>query len=249
MILEAALEQIARQPQPPDLVIQIGDLIDGSGQTPEEARADLGRAVALFDESGLNWTWILGNHDVASCGGQERVLSHLRRPRSYGELVHGDDVLLLLDSAIEEVFGRVDADQQAWLERALDRHRNRRIFVFIHHVFDLSFEDDMYIEGGGAIRALLGGSPAVKAVFMGHAHMNRIETVEGLHEIATGALSAWPLMFRYVEIAPDRLHIRSEKVNVAPGVEAEALAADNAHPHPWRREPRNADLTADLVLR
>jgi len=248
-ILETALEQIARRSPPPDLLIQIGDMVDGSGQTPEETRADLERAVAAFDQTGLRWTWILGNHDVGPCGGRKRVLPHLKRPLSYGELVFGGDVLLLLDSAIEEVFGRVDVGQQAWLEQALAHHSKRRIFVFLHHVFDLSFEDDMYIESGGAIRALLRGSPAVKALFMGHAHVNRIDTVGGLHEIMTCALSVWPLMFRWVEIEPDRLRIQTERVAVTPDVEAEALAAYKANPHSWRTEPRDTDLAADLPLR
>jgi 3',5'-cyclic AMP phosphodiesterase CpdA len=248
-LLKTALEQIARNPKPPDLVVQIGDLIDGADQTPEQARADLDRAVALFDQSGLRWTWILGNHDVAFCRNRRWLLRRLRRTPSYGELVFGDKVLLLLDSACEEIYGRVDAEQQAWLDQALDLHRRRRIFVFIHHVFDWSFDDDMYIEEGDSVRTLLLESPAVKAVFMGHAHTFRIETTEGLHEITTGALTTWPTMFRWIEIAPDRLSIQSEKVAVSREIEAEALAAFKAHPKPWYGTIGKADLSANLVPR
>jgi 3',5'-cyclic AMP phosphodiesterase CpdA len=248
-ILKTALEQIARHPQPPDLIVQIGDLVDGGEQTPEQARADLDAAVALFDQTGLRWTWIPGNHDLAACRNRRWVLRRLRRTPSYGEIVAGDKVLLLLDSACEEIYGRVDAEQQAWVEQALALHRRRRIFVFIHHVFDWSFDDDMYIEEGDAVHTLLLESPAVKAVCMGHTHTFRVETTEGLHEITTGALTAWPLMFRWVEIAPDRLTVRSETVAVSPEIEAEAKAAFQAHPKPWYDTIRQSDLDAVLVPR
>ena len=249
MILTTALHQIARHDQRPDLIIQLGDLANGEDQTREQARADLDRAIAMFDQTALRWTWIPGNHDVLASGGKRWLLRRLRRTPSYGEVVFGDNVLLLLDSACEEIFGRVDAEQQAWLEQALDLHHRRRIFVFIHHVLDWSFEDDMYIEDGESIRALLLSSPAVKALFMGHAHTPRIETNEGLHEIVTGALNAWPLMFRRVEIGPDRLRVRSEKVAVPAEIEAEALAAHKSHPLPWEGVVRDSDLSAELRFR
>jgi len=249
MILKTALEQIVRHPMRSDLVVQIGDLIDGANQTREQAKADLDSAVGLLNQSGLRWTWILGNHDVAYCRDYRWLVRRLKRPLPYGELVFGDKVLLLLNSACEEIYGRVDAEQQAWLEQVLDLHRHRRIFVFIHHVFDWSFDDDMYIEEGDTVRSLLLESPAVKAVFMGHAHTFRIETTEGLHEIVTGAVTAWPTMFRWIEIRPDRLCIQSEKIALPPEVEAEALAAFKANPKPWYGTISNADLNADLIPR
>jgi len=248
-ILKTALDQVARQEQRPDLIVQLGDLANGERQTREQARADLDRAIAMFDQTALRWTWIPGNHDVLSSGDRRWLLRRLRRTPSYGEVVFGDNVLLLLDSACEEVYGRVDAEQQAWLEQALTLHHRRRIFVFIHHVFDWSFDDGMYIEDGESIHALLLGSPAVKAVFMGHAHTPRIETNDGLHEIVTGALNAWPLMFRRVEIGPDRLRVRSEKVAVPAEIEAEAEAAHKAHPLPWAGVVGDGDLTAELRFR
>ncbi|MBM3335671.1 metallophosphoesterase [Candidatus Sumerlaeota bacterium] len=249
MILQTTLDQIARLPRQPDLVIQIGDLIDGSNQTVEQAQADLDRAVALFDQSSLRWTWILGNHDVASCRDRRWLLERLRRPLSYGEIVLDDSVLLLLDSACEKVYGQVGEEQLVWLEQALDLHRHRRVFVFIHHVLDWSIEDDMYIEQGRGIRALLIGSRAVKMVFVGHAHTARIETTDGYHEVATGALTAWPLMFRWIEIDADCVRVESVKVRVSPSVENEAMAAYRAHLKPWYGRIRSRDLTADLILR
>jgi len=74
-------------------------------------------------------------------------------------------------------------------------------------------------------------------------------TDEGLHEIVTGALTAWPLMFRWVEIQANRLSIRSEKVALAPEVEAEAEAALKAHHKPWYGTIGETDLQADLLTR
>jgi len=248
-LLERALEAIARRTPRPDLVIQMGDIIDGEGLRASEALADVERAVSLFDGTALRWTWILGNHDVAACRGRKKLLPYLRRGRTYGELVFRDNVLLFLDSAIEKIYGRIGAEQQAWLEQALASYRRRRIFVFLHHVFDWSFEDDMYVEDGETIHALLQETPAVKAVFMAHAHTNRIETIEGMHEITTGALCAWPLTFRYVEIERDRIRITSEKPAIPEEIESRALDAYRAHPKPWRPDPTEADLEADLPLR
>jgi 3',5'-cyclic AMP phosphodiesterase CpdA len=249
VLLERALDQIVRHPARPDLVIQIGDLIDGQGQSREQTRADLEAAVALFDATRLRWTWILGNHDVTYAGGRQVVMPHLRRPRAYGEIILGHDVLLLLDSTCPAVYGRVAPGQQAWLEEAIARHGNRRVFVFIHHVFDWSLEDDMYIEGGDALRALLIGAPAVKAVFMGHAHTHRIDTTDGLHEIVTSALCGWPLSFRWVEIDGGRLRTSTEQIAGGREIEEEARIAFEMHPHIWRPTPRNTDVEADLPLR
>lgn len=249
LILETALDQIARRPQPPDLVVQIGDLIDGMGQSPEETRKDLERAVALFRDSGLRWTWIPGNHDVAYCGGKKWLLPYMGRPDTYGEMVFGDDVILLLDSAIKEVYGHVDARQMAWLEERLEAHRDRRIFVFIHHVFDWSHEHDMHIENAETIRSILHGARAVKAVFMGHTHAHQVAMNERLPEIVTASLSSWPLLFRNVEIGTDGLRVTSERVVLPPEVDAEAIDAHRAHPKPWRSEPYDADLDIDLPYR
>lgn len=249
LILRTALDQIVRRPQPPDLVVQIGDLIDGTGQTPDRARADLEEAVALFCDSGLRWTWIPGNHDVAYCGGKKWLMPYLGRSRAYGEMLFGDNVVLLLDSAIEEVYGRVDSEQLVWLEERLDAHRRRRIFVFIHHVFDWSVQHEMHIENADTVRALLLGAPAVKAVFLGHVHAHHIETNDGLHEIATAALSSWPLLFRDVEIESDCLRVKSQRVAVPDNVNAEAVAAHRNHPKPWRSEPYDSDLEAVLPFR
>ena len=247
-ILQTALEQIARRPHPPDLVIQMGDLGDGTDETPPQAVADLDAAIALLDRSGLRWTWIPGNHDYVVCG-PRALVPRLRRARLYGELVLGNNVFLLLNSACAEMQGRIDAGQQAWLEQSLDLYRRRHVFVFVHHVFDSVHDYGMYIENGEAIRALLLGSRAVKAVFMAHAHTPRITTVGGLHEIVAGCLSSWPLMFRHVEILPDRLRVWSEKVAVAPELETEALMAHRAYPKPWDDRIRQGDLEAELPLR
>ncbi len=248
-ILDAALNQIASLPQSPDLVIQMGDLVDGTGQTMEQAQADFDAAVAAFERTGLPWVWIPGNHDVAACGGKRWLLQRMKRSHLYEETSLGGQVFLLLDSTRLDVAGRVDADQQVWLAQALDRHRRERVFVFIHHVFDWSFEYGICIEEGGRLRAQLCNTPAVKAVFLGHGHLARITTTEGLHEIATGALTAWPLMFRTVEITDDRLCVASHKVRVPPEVEAAALAAWRAHPKPWDRGMRESDLQGELILR
>lgn len=248
-ILDIALSQVAANRRPPDLVVQIGDMVGGVPQPAETVRRDLEEAVECFDRSGLRWTWIVGNHDVVDCGGMKWVLPYLRRDRSYGEMVFGDDVLILLDSSCDAIHGRIDADQQAWLESKLDEHRDRRLFVFVHHVFDWSEMDGMYIENADAIRPMLLESRAVKAIFMGHAHTNRITPFGGLYEIATSALSSWPLTFRWVDIEPARLRVRTEKLDVPDDLEAEALAAWERHPRPYRGETTETDLNADLPLR
>lgn len=248
-LLDLALRQIAENLRPPDLIVQIGDMIGGTEQSPEEARADLERAVARFDRAGLPWTWIPGNHDAADCGGMRYVLPHLRRERPYGELLLGDVVLLLLDSTCEQMHGRIGAEQQRWLEAKLDEHCRRRILVFIHHVFDWSVADGMYIENADVVRPLLIGAQAAKAVFMGHAHTNRIACVDGMYEIVTSALSSWPLTFRWIDLDENTLVVRTEKLHVSPEIEAEAIAAWNAYLRDYRGESNENDLNADLPLR
>jgi 3',5'-cyclic AMP phosphodiesterase CpdA len=234
-LLEAAVRQIARRPDRPDFLFQIGDLIDGMGLSTAQRRRDLEGAVGLIDEAGVPWTWVPGNHDVESFEGDRRaLLPYLRRDRTYGEMERGGCVFLLLDTALPEIHGHVDEEQQAWLEEALVRHRDRRVFVVQHHVFNWSVADDMYIDNGERIEARLVEARCVKAVFFGHSHTNRVDTIEDLHEIATGALCSWPLLFRRVEINGDHMTTWTERIEVSEEIYQEACEAIEEKPRPWR---------------
>ena len=95
----------------------------------------------------------------------------------------------------------------------------------------------------------MAAQPPIKAVFQGHVHTNRITPTEGLYEIATSALTSWPLMFRWVEIGREAIRTWTEKLDVPPEVEKEAKEAWEANRHAWRGEMTESDMKADLPLR
>ena len=95
----------------------------------------------------------------------------------------------------------------------------------------------------------LAGARAVKAVFLGHGHTNRIVSLDGMYEITTSALASWPLTFRWVDLGADCLEVRTESLGVSADIESEAIAAWEANPRAYRGEMTEADLNADLPLR
>lgn len=107
--------------------------------------------------------------------------------------------------------------QLDWLERDLDRHRALPTLIAVHYpalpvperMRRPEFKDSGCLENGGLLLDLLASFPQVKAIFSGHVHMNFIDSVNGIVQIATAALPEFPAEYRDVRVFDDRIEVSS----------------------------------------
>ena len=80
----------------PDLVLHVGDLIEGHSSDHDELRRQWRAIEAPVAKAGLPFVCAPGNHDVTTAAAREVWLE--RRGPRYGSFVHKDALFLVLDS-------------------------------------------------------------------------------------------------------------------------------------------------------
>ncbi|MEM1213075.1 MAG: metallophosphoesterase [Planctomycetota bacterium] len=104
---------------------------------------------------------------------------------------HADWVLLDSLDKVNVTPGLLGEDQLAWLERYLDEPaaRDRPVFIMLHHTLAPPADSEeaqgraWWLMDSDALMRLVRPRRRVKAVFHGHAHRWRHETVDGLHVV------------------------------------------------------------------
>ena len=187
----------------PDLVMTVGDLVQGYNQTPEWL-AQAAEFKGVMDGLNMPWFPVAGNHDVYWRGpGRPPEGQHEDNyERHFGPLwysfAHKDCGFLVLYSdegdprTGEKGFnqGRLQTmspEQLAFVRQALDRLKDKKhVFVFLHH--------PRWLGGGYAggnwdeVHATLAAAGNVRAVFAGHIHRLRYSGIrDGIayHALAT----------------------------------------------------------------
>jgi Concanavalin A-like lectin/glucanases superfamily/Calcineurin-like phosphoesterase len=194
----------------PDLVMTVGDLIQGYNETPEWLR-QMNEYKEIMNRLKMKWFPVAGNHDVywRGVGKVPEGQHESNYEKHFGPLwytfQHKNAGFIVLysdegDSTTNEKGfneGRLQTmsqEQLAFLRQALDQHKNLdHVFLFLHH--------PRWIGGGytggnwDTVHELLKTSGNVSAVFAGHIHQLRYDgSKDGIeyHTLATtgGALDA-----------------------------------------------------------
>ncbi|MEM7456495.1 MAG: LamG-like jellyroll fold domain-containing protein [Planctomycetota bacterium] len=174
----------------PDLVMTVGDLIQGYNEEPEWLE-QMQEYKAIMDRLNMSWFPVAGNHDVywrgngpAPAGHHESNYETHFGPLWYSfEHKNAGFIILYSDEGDPESnekgfrAGRLQTmsdEQLAFLHSALEEHAQAdHVFVFLHH--------PRWIGGGyeggnwDAVHDLLKAAGNVSAVFAGHIHRMRYD--------------------------------------------------------------------------
>ncbi|MCZ6597129.1 MAG: metallophosphoesterase [Planctomycetota bacterium] len=225
----------------PDLVLTVGDLIQGYNETPkwvEEMREYKG----VMNRLSMPWFPVAGNHDVywrGPAGVQPPSGEHDGDyEEHFGPLWYAFEhkgswfVVLYSDEGdprtgkktfSEPAAQRMSPEQFAFLEETLERARNaEHVFLFLHHP---RWFKDRYGDDWDRVQRLLVEAGNVRAVFAGHIHRMHYEESGGIEyfTLATvggaqaGDLPAAGYLHHYelITVRKDRIAVASFPVGSA----------------------------------
>ena len=209
----------------PDLVVNLGDVIEDEGEEQDEARYR--QFTELLAELDTELLHVAGNHDSVNLS-DEKLARLWGRP---GPLHFSRDfmdwhviVLRAIDRGNEGNW--LPEDQLEWLRGDLAANE-RPTLVFVHHPLsemDLTgnrwFQDRPHlcrVANRREVRTLFEVSGKVRAVFNGHAHWTHCDVISGIPYVTLQSLienidedapGRPSRAHAVVDVTPTRLHVR-----------------------------------------
>ena len=202
--LEACVE--AMNAWPADLVIQLGDLVNGKFVLgaplgdPARILGILEETEAIYAQVNAPRYYVLGNHDVYDLS-KEEFLDRVGASSLYLSFDARDYHIVILDAQYNKkgedldhvgwsVQGNIPQDELDWLRDDLAT-TSKPTVVCIHQPLDVDFD---LLSGGPetfnneAVKTVLEESGVVIAVFQGHDHENNYTLINGIHYLTFEAL-------------------------------------------------------------
>ena len=129
--------------------------------------------------------------------------------------------ILGLDTTIEgHDNGEIPEEGLHWIKEEISKYPNDTIVTLSHHLLLPTWGDrdipkwkkkyllNNYLE----VNAILDAAPQVKACLMGHHHVSKVQTVNGLHFIASPAGVQYPNAFRTISINDNEARLQFHQV-------------------------------------
>ena len=186
----AKLEEAAAQFQKdkPDLVVELGDLIDAADSVDAEKKylATINKEFAALPG---DKHYVLGNHCVTTLTKGE-FLEGVDQKKPHYSFDRGGFHFVVLDACFRNdgaAYGRdnfkwndanIPQEQVEWLRADLKATTGRAI-VFAHQRLDV--KNDYGVKNAEQVRKVLEESGKVLAVFQGHSHKNDLKDINGIH--------------------------------------------------------------------
>jgi 3',5'-cyclic AMP phosphodiesterase CpdA len=186
-----------------------------------------------------------GNHDIPYLNADSNTIGFTDFPSYYQpfgyynpqqmyytcEVYPGVQLIALNSNQFDnqgKQIGCLDKKQIIWLEKTLNKVRDKLVLVMVHHnVIEHLPDQSTHVLGK---RYMLDNAPIllnildkfnVKLIFTGHLHIQDIAQYKDIYEITTGSLVSYPHPYRILELSSDsqgkiQLQIQSHRVeNVA----------------------------------
>lgn len=125
--------------------------------------------------------------------------------------------------------GKISATTEKWIVDVLDEAKVKNIQVIgmmhwglmEHIVYQSMFFKEYLVDDWNRLANLF-ADKGMKVIFTGHFHSNDISSFRSdkgniIYDIETGTLSAYPFSYRYVDLYPDRIDIRTQNITAVPG--------------------------------
>ncbi len=129
--------------------------------------------------------------------------------------------ILGLDTTIEgHDNGEIPKEGLKWIKKEIEKYPNDTIITLSHHLLlptwgnrDIpKWKKKYLLKDYQEVNAILGAAPQVKTCLMGHHHVSRVQTVNGLHYIASPAAVQYPHAFRTISINDNEARLQFHQV-------------------------------------
>ncbi len=172
----------------PDLVVELGDLIDRADSVAVEMRY-LKRINKDFAALPGEQHYVLGNHCVDTLT-KEEFLGEVGQKASYYSFDRGGFHFVVLDACFRsdgEPYGRrnfqwtdpnIPTKELNWLAADLKKTKKKTV-VFVHQRLDV--KNNHAVKNATAVRKVMEDAGNVLAVFQGHSHQNDYKQINGIH--------------------------------------------------------------------
>jgi 3',5'-cyclic-AMP phosphodiesterase len=194
--LIAAFVKRMREEVEPDLIINLGDVLED--ESPERDRERYAKFVSMLREAGRPVLHVAGNHDTIHLTPAELCQMWGDTPEpTYSRDVDGVHFAIL--RTIEHRGERIELpeEQIRWLERDLAGTNLPSIVLMHHPASEMRLEGNRWFEKRPhlcrvverrALRQVIEDSKKVIAVFNGHVHWNHFDVIGGIPYVTLQSL-------------------------------------------------------------
>jgi len=171
----------------PDMVIQLGDLIQDKDYETDKINYKIG--LDWLSKLTCTIHHVFGNHDQKFLTGND-LINLTNNPELYYSFDNGNYHCVVLCSNDEKkIQPFIPNEEIEWLKSDI-AHTDKKVIIFVHHILsDQDLTGNFWFEGKpercliknrSEVRNILEQSKKVIAVFQGHAHWNNQEICNGI---------------------------------------------------------------------